>query len=174
MLALALLHVWRQPLPQVLRQRIMDPIGASNTWRWHGYRNSLVLIDGVKMQSVSGGGHWGGGMFICTRDHARFGYLFLRDGEWDGEQLISKDWIQRARTPTPLQKTYGYMNWFLNTEDAKRYRAAPVGNVFFMGAGTNMVWLDPSHDMVVVVRWIQNRSVNGFIRRVLQAIAEEK
>ncbi len=36
LLALAALHVWRRPLPQVLREYVMDPIGASNTWRWHG------------------------------------------------------------------------------------------------------------------------------------------
>jgi len=59
-LALAALHVWRRPLPQVLRELVMDPIGTSNTWRWHGYDNSWVLLDGQRMQSVSGGGHWGG------------------------------------------------------------------------------------------------------------------
>ena len=169
-LALALLHVWRKPLPQVLRERVMIPIGASNTWRWHGYRNSYVLIDGLRVQSVSGGGHWGGGMFINTRDQARFGYLMLRDGKWRDRQLVSKDWIRRAKTPTPQMKTYGYMNWFLNTEDRKRYKAAPIGNVFFIGAGTNMIWLDPEHDLVVVVRWIKNRCVNAFIQRVLDAL----
>ena len=61
MLALAALHVWRRPLPQVLRDMVMNPIGASNTWRWHGYENSWVVIDGLNVQSVSGGGHWGGG-----------------------------------------------------------------------------------------------------------------
>ena len=169
-LALALLQVWRKPLPRVLHDRIMGPIGASRTWRWHGYRNSYVVIDGLKVQSVSGGGHWGGGMFINTRDQARFGYLMLRNGKWRGRQLISEDWILRAKVPTPQMKTYGYMNWFLNTKDRKRYKAAPIGNVFFMGPGTNMIWLDPDHDLVVVVRWIKNRCVNTFIQRVLGAM----
>jgi CubicO group peptidase (beta-lactamase class C family) len=169
-LALSLLHVWREPLPKVLKKHIMDPIGASSTWRWHGYRNSWVVIDGVRVQSVSGGGHWGGGMFIHSRDHARFGYLFLREGNWNGRQLISKEFIAQAKTPTPLQKTYGYMNWFLNTDEARRYRAAPVGSVFFIGAGTNIIWIDPSHDMVVVVRWITNSAINPFMRRLLAAI----
>jgi CubicO group peptidase (beta-lactamase class C family) len=39
-MALAALHVWRRPLPDVLRQEVMEPIGASSTWRWHGYENS--------------------------------------------------------------------------------------------------------------------------------------
>jgi CubicO group peptidase (beta-lactamase class C family) len=42
LLAFAALQVWRRPLPQVLKEFIMDPIGASNTWRWHGYENSWV------------------------------------------------------------------------------------------------------------------------------------
>ena len=60
-LSLALLRVFKRPLPEVLREHVMDPIGASPTWRWHGYENSWVLLDGQRMQSVSGGGHWGGG-----------------------------------------------------------------------------------------------------------------
>ena len=71
-LSLALLRVWRKPLPQVLQDEVMDPIGASRTWEWHGYENSWVTINGVSMQSVSGGGHWGGGMWISARDQARF------------------------------------------------------------------------------------------------------
>ena len=70
-MALAALQVWRRPLPEVLREEIMDPIGASSTWRWYGYDNSWVEVDGKKVQSVSGGGHWGGGMFInCVRHGA--------------------------------------------------------------------------------------------------------
>ena len=76
LLALSTLYVWRKPLPQVLNERIMQPIGASSTWRWHGYDNSWLELDGQNMQSVSGGGHWGGGMFINAWDLARFGYLF--------------------------------------------------------------------------------------------------
>ncbi len=83
-LALALLHVWRRPLPDVLREEIMEPIGASSTWRWHGYENSWIELDGRRVQSVAGGGHWGGGMFINAYDMARFGYLFLRNGRWNG------------------------------------------------------------------------------------------
>ena len=82
LLSYSLLQVLRQPLPVVLKNRIMDPIGASSTWRWHGYHNSWTDIDGLKMQSVSGGGHSGGGLFINTEDHARFGLLFLNNGKW--------------------------------------------------------------------------------------------
>ena len=43
-----------------------------------------VEIDKQKVVSVSGGGHWGGGMVISSRDLARFGLLFLRKGNWNG------------------------------------------------------------------------------------------
>jgi CubicO group peptidase (beta-lactamase class C family) len=72
-LALAALHVIRKPLPLVLREEIMEPIGASSSWRWHGYDNAWIDLDGQKVQSMTGGGHWGGGMFISARDMARFG-----------------------------------------------------------------------------------------------------
>src|SRR6056297_1924180 len=52
LLAYSLLQVWRNPLPQVLKNEIMDPIGASTTWRWFGYDNSFVMVDGIEMQSV--------------------------------------------------------------------------------------------------------------------------
>lgn len=168
-LALSLLHVWREPLPRVLKQRIMDPIGCSPTWRWHGYENSFVTLDGLSMQSVSGGGHWGGGMFINSRDHARFGLLMLRGGVWGERRLLSKRWIERASTPTPQNLSYGYMNWFLNTAEKRQYASAPVGDVFFLGAGSNVIWLCPSRDMVVVVRWIDGRHVDAFIGKVMAA-----
>ena len=68
----------------------MEPIGASSTWRWHGYENSWIDLDGRRVQSMTGGGHWGGGMFISARDMARFGYLFLRNGKWKDRQIVSQ------------------------------------------------------------------------------------
>ena len=96
LLAYSLLQVWRKPLPMVLKENIMDPIGASSTWRWYGYDNSWTTVDGVKMQSVSGGGHSGGGLFISTEDHARFGLLCMNNGQWNGKQIISEKWLQQA------------------------------------------------------------------------------
>ncbi len=105
-LALAATSVWRQPLPVVLKNYLMDKIGASHTWRWAGYRNSWIVLDGQPVQSVSGGGHWGGGMFINAWDMARFGLLTLRKGKWNSEQILSEQWLQQATTPTPVQTDY--------------------------------------------------------------------
>ena len=170
-LALAALHVWRRPLPQVLRELLMDPIGASNTWRWHGYENSWVNVDGVMVQSVSGGGHWGGGMWISGRDLARFGLLTLRRGKWEDRQILSDEWIVMALTPTPVQRTYGFMNFFLNTE-RRSLPSAPESAFHHRGSGTNVVYVDPEHDLVIVMRWIQRDAVDGVVQRVIAAILE--
>jgi CubicO group peptidase (beta-lactamase class C family) len=176
-LALAALNVWREPLPQVLRTHVMDPIGASNTWRWYGYRNSWVEIDGQMMQSVSGGGHWGGGMHISTRDMARFGYLFLNDGVWNGERIISEGWIEMARTPGTDNDGYGFMNWMLNSERQNRQgeptRSVPQAPdaVWFAGGGANLIFFDRDSDVVIVVRWIGTGS-DQFFGMVLDAIQD--
>jgi CubicO group peptidase (beta-lactamase class C family) len=154
-MALAALQVWRRPLPEVLREEVMGPIGASSTWRWYGYENSWVDLDGQKVQSVSGGGHWGGGMFINSYDMARFGYLFLRNGKWKDTSIVSEKWIQMARTPGLDNKTYGYANWYLNTE-RKPLPSAPETAVRFVGNGSNIIYIDWENDIVAVFRWIRN------------------
>lgn len=169
--ALSLLHIWRRPLPEVLKEEVMDPIGASNTWEWHGYHNSYLTVDGRRVQSVSGGGHWGGGVWISTLDHARFGYLHLRRGKWNGRQVLSEHWIDEATTPTELYPRYGLM-WWLNT-DRRQYSNAPESSFFALGAGTNIIWIAPEHDLVVVARWIEGRVVNRFIAKVLAAISAD-
>jgi len=173
LLAYSLLHVWRKPLPRVLKERVMDPIGASSTWRWHGYSTSWVAVDGLRMQSVSGGGHWGGGLFVSTRDHARFGLLFLRDGVWGDRRILPASWIEAATTPVEVAPDYGFM-WWLNT-DRELFPAAPESSFFALGAGsTNVIWVDPEHDIVTVTRWVDGREhVNEFIARVLDAVGDE-
>ena len=167
-LALALLRVWRRPLPEVMKEAIMDPIAASDTWQWHGYDNSYVEIDGRRMQSVSGGGHWGGGLWISSRDHARLGELHLRRGRWGGRQLLSERWIKMATMPCEVNPVYGFM-WWLNT-DRKRFPSAPASSFFALGAGSNVLWVDPDHDLVAVVRWIAPNAIDGFIARVVAAV----
>lgn len=168
-LALAALNVWRRPLPEVLREYVMDEIGASSTWRWYGYENSFVVIDGRIIQSVSGGGHWGGGMFINAYDMARFGLLTARNGKWGTKQLLSTEFIRQAKTPTTVQPTYGFMNWYLNT-DRKHYPAAPASAFVHVGNGTNIIYIDPDNDLVIVARWIENGKINEFIERVMASV----
>lgn len=167
-LALATLHVWRRPLPVVLREEVMEPIGASSTWRWHGYDESWIELDGQRVQSVSGGGHWGGGLCISALDLARFGLLFARDGRWGDRQIVSSGWIAMARTPGEHNDGYGFANWFLNT-GRKAMPAAPASAVRFLGNGGNIVYVDREHDLVVVTRWIRDDAL--FVRMIARLLA---
>ena len=167
-LALAALNVWRRPLPQVAKEAIFDPIGASTTWRWFGYDNSFVLLDGQVVQSVSGGGHWGGGLFIDAYDMARLGYLTQRRGRWGDRQLVSERWIGWALTPTPAQPGYGFMN-FYNNLDGKLLPSAPRSAFGHIGNGTNFVYVDPENEIVMVLRWIETKAIDEVVRRVLGA-----
>lgn len=175
-LALAALYLWKRPLPDVLRELVMNPIGASDTWHWEAYDNAWVTIDGRRMKSVTGGGHFGGGMFINAWDMARFGYLYLNNGKWDGRTLVPEKWIEMAKSPGPANTAYGFMNWFLNTPNPvtngrparQMCSAAPASAVAFRGNGENIIYVDWEHDIVGVVRWINN--ADGFITRLMEAI----
>jgi CubicO group peptidase (beta-lactamase class C family) len=172
-LALATTTVWHKPLPEVLREQIMNPIGASNSWLWAGYQHAWIVLDGKLIQSVTGGGHFGGGIFMNAYDLGRFGLLTLRNGNWNGKQLISKDWIQKSRTPTKANEQYGFMNYFLNT-NKKLYPSAPETAFAHIGNGTNMIYVDSENDIVAVVRWIENDAIDGFLKKLLSAIPPQK
>jgi CubicO group peptidase (beta-lactamase class C family) len=108
-------------------------------------------------------------MFISARDQARFGLLTARNGRWGDRQLISEEWIRMARTPTPAEPGYGFMNFFLNT-GRERLPSAPESAFIHLGNGTNMIYCDPENDLVVVARWIRNGAVADFLARVLASL----
>lgn len=167
LLAYALLQVWRKPLPMVMKERLMDPIGASQTWRWYGYENSFVNVDGLMVQSVSGGGHFGGGLFINTYDQARFGLLFSRGGRWKSQQLISSQWIAAARQPSTANKSYGLM-WWLNEEN--RFGGGSRNIYAAEGFGGNFIVVDSEHDLVIVARWLEPGKIGEMVQLVLSAV----
>jgi len=162
LLAYALLQVWRKPLPMVLKENIMDPIGASTTWRWFGYDNSWTNVDGVQMQSVSGGGHSGGGMFINTQDQARFGLLFLNKGKWKDEQLLDPSWIDKITQPSSANPNYGYM-WWLNKKGERHMDKIGEHIFYAAGFGGNYIVIDQEKDLVIVTRWLEPRKLEQFL-----------
>ena len=168
LLAYSLLQVWRNPLPQVLKNEIMDPIGASTTWRWFGYDNSFVMVDGIEMQSVSGGGHNGGGLFISTYDHARFGLLFARNGVWNGQKIISPEWIGKSVTPSHANSRYGYLWWLQDDENS--WEDVPDHVYYAAGFGGNFIVVDDQNDLVIVLRWIDSSKIGDFVSKVYQAM----
>ena len=167
LLSYSLLNVFRVPLPKVLKKYIMDPIAASNTWRWYGYDESMQIIDGVEVQSVSGGGHFGGGMFISSEDHARFGLLFLRDGIWGNKRLISPGWIKKMRLPSENNSSYGYM-WWLN-RGQRKWDGLPENIYYGSGFGGNYVVIVPDNDLVIVARWIDSSKIGEFVNKVVES-----
>lgn len=168
--ALALLAVWGEPLPDVLKREVMDPVGASATWEWHGYDNhSVVNIDGLITESVSGGAHWGGGLWISTLDHARFGLLFLNRGRWGDRQIISERWTNMMTRPCELNDQYGYM-WWLNTGHVRYGRHASESTFAASGAGGNCVVVDPEKNLVIVTRWCED--VPGVVGLAARAVGE--
>jgi CubicO group peptidase (beta-lactamase class C family) len=167
-LSLSLLQVFRQPLEEVLREAIMDPIGASNTWQWHAYRDARFEIDGTSMPSVPGGSHWGGGIFIASRDHARVGLMMARGGRWNDDQVLPAPWVEASCTACAINPEYGYL-WWLNT-DRVHYDRAPASSYFAVGAGQSIIWVEPACDLVMVARWIDKARTNELIGRVMDSL----
>ena len=167
-LSRSLLQVFKEPLPQVLKRRIMDPIGGSQGWRWDGYRNSFDTIDGQQMLSVPGGGHWGGGIVISARDLSLMGRLVAQGGVWDGKRILPEGWTSELVKPCPVAPFYGLM-WWLNT-GRRQFAAASESSFFALGWGSHIVWIDPENDLVTVLRWIDRKKAPEFVERLLGAI----
>ena len=168
-LSYCLMQRFGRGLPDVLRERVMDPIGASNTWEWQGYSNSWVEMGGRQVQSVSGGAHWGGGMFISARDQARVGLLLRNRGVWNGTQVLPEAWVAAMETPSPHNPVYGLLFW-LNRGRAS-FPSAPESSAFALGAGGNVIYIDRENDLVVVMRWMDSAATDAFLSRVIKAVA---
>lgn len=100
--------------------------------------------------------------YLSVRDMARLGYLMLREGNWDGEQLISKDWIHKMTTPVSTLKevsatskttrySYGYM-WWLFDKRSKNYLPQYKGAYGARGAMGQFITVIPELDMVVAFK----------------------
>jgi CubicO group peptidase (beta-lactamase class C family) len=158
LLSLALTHVHGQALGDVLRERVMDPIGAGPGWTWRGLHQMRTTVDGgEELPVVTGGSHWGGGLWATARDLVRFGLLHLREGEWEGRRLLSREWCRLIRTPTPVRPAYGLMWWL-----------GESGAFSAQGTGEQFVWCDPEGDLVVVVRWVAHPAT--FVAAVTEAV----
>lgn len=166
--SLALLHLFGRALPDVFREAVMEPIGALNDWNWVGYDNAWVKVGEQCVQSVPGGTHWGGGMSISAEDQALIGQMLIDDGQANGKQVLSGEWIQRMRTPCAIAPYYGYLVWL--NHDRKVFPNVPATSYFGIGAGSSFMWMEPERRMVVVVRWLNPEHANAFFGKVLKAV----
>ena len=101
------------------------------------------------------------GAQMSCRDMARFGLLYLRGGEWDGEQVVPAAWVTDATQPsTPLNVGYGYLWWLIGegADDADAVATAPGQGAIpssgppayaALGLGGQVIAIIPEHDLVV-------------------------
>ena len=77
-----------------------------------------------------------------VRDFARFGYLYLRDGVWDGQRILPEGWVDYARTPSSQSgQTYGAHFWTV---------PGSLGIFYCSGMGGQRIMISPKLDLIVV------------------------
>lgn len=171
LLSLALTHLRGASGAEILGERILGPIGVADGWSWQGLdQMRTTLADGRELPVVTGGSHWGGGLWLSAVDLARFGLLHLAGGRWGDAALLSERWCTLMLEPCAVRDAYGLM-WWRNPQagrSAADAGAPPLGAVadeqgFYPGSGVRgfaahgtgdqVVWCDPDRDLVAVVRW---------------------
>lgn len=133
LLSAILTKVTGESLLDYAQRNLFTPLGIpASHWHWgvddHGY-----AIGGFAMN-------------LRPRDMARFGYLYLNQGYWDGQQIISPEWVQqstRSQIHTGWGSDYGYLWWIHPRPDLPSFEAA--------GSGGQSIYVVPGLDLVVVV-----------------------
>ncbi len=142
---------------------LFDPIGmdlpASNVQ--HTFSQADVFENRAVWPKDPQGNNIGGwGMLLKPRDMARFGYLYLNAGRWDGKPIIPKKWVENS--VSPHAPGYGYQWWLRDVNGIFVFSAD--------GRGGNHIYCVPEKGLVVVVasrpggRWQDRRSLlEGFV-----------
>ncbi len=165
-LSLALLHLWREPLPQVFQRELLQPLGGGTGFAWEAYEHAGVDVGGQRLPSVPGGTHWGGGVRISARDQTRIGQLLLDDGLLgDGRRLLPAGWFAEMSRPCAIAPFYGLCCWL--NPGGVALPAASEQAVLMQGAGGHLVWVDPPLALVAVLRWVDPAAQAGFAQRLL-------
>ena len=167
--SLALMRLFDRPLPEVFDEYIMRPLGASNQWKWHGYENSWEENgQGRRMQSVPGGGHWGGGMVISAHDQYLVAQLMINGGLHRGKRLISGQWLDQMCTACDIAPWYGYFTWLNTGHGISQFASAR--SYFAMGIGGQLIWHDPENKLVAVLRWIDMDHLETILQMIAQNV----
>jgi CubicO group peptidase (beta-lactamase class C family) len=129
-------------LMEFLKKRLFDKIGINaERLKW------IELPDGME--------YGGGGLFATTEDNLRLGQLYLNDGEWQGERILSKEWVKAATSKqidinqypeSDKCMGYGYQIWMCQ----------PPGVYRFSGAHGQSVVIVPNMDMVIAINQFAN------------------
>ena len=73
-----------------------------------------------------------------------------------------------SQSPSPIRSEYGFL-WWLNT-DRTQYPSAAATGLLAVGAGAQVLWIDPRLDLVMVLRWIDKASIDEAIGAVMSAL----
>jgi CubicO group peptidase (beta-lactamase class C family) len=138
-LSLIFAKVAGQEIGDYMKERVFEPIGIENFgWDRQG-----------------GAGHIGphtnahSGLRLSARDFARLGYLMMRNGVWQGRQIVPQQWIETAtRSSQALNSSYGLTFWVNTT--GEQWPSLPKDAFAFKGYGSNRCYIVPSLDLVVV------------------------
>jgi CubicO group peptidase (beta-lactamase class C family) len=136
----ALTDAPQKDIRTLLRDRVMRPIGVPDK-EWSVGYGKTYTVDGLPLV-----GSWGGGSYTA-RAVARVGRLMLREGDWEGKRLLSKEAVRQitADAGTP---GHGAMGWWSN--NSGKYAKLPKDAVWGSGAGHQVVLVVPSLNLMVV------------------------
>jgi CubicO group peptidase (beta-lactamase class C family) len=129
--------------------------------RWVGDGFLTNLSEGIGMkvtiESDAAGTYLGGSLvWASSRDFAKFGYLYLRDGVWEGERLLPEGWVDFARSPGPAANTnvYGAGWWIIPPQGPLTHHQnadSDPRDAFHAGGHEGQtIWVVPSRDLVIV------------------------
>jgi len=132
----------------ILARIIADEVGyfeQGTSWAQEALFGALGITSVEHDLDDSGVMSGGSNINMTARDFARFGLLYLRGGEWDGAQIIPREWVDYARLPFPDAPAYGAHWWLVGSED--RYPQAFQAN----GFNGQSITIVPELDLVVVM-----------------------
>ena len=184
MLAELLTLKFNDDLTVVMKREVMDPIGAApSDWRWRDNVYRAKAIGGLKSREFASG------IRITYGALARIGYLYLQEGEWNGEQVLSKRFIRKATQPTDLPTFVPYYAFYWGSNARGTYKNMPKDTYWALGLGDSFVVVCPSLDMVAVRLGTGSRKsqlpggdkpedwggrVEGFFTLVVRAMKDKK
>lgn len=137
-LSLIFSNVIGQEMSDYLQTRLLEPIGIESL-SWDVQGGSGFIGPHTNAHT---------GIHISARELARFGYLFLHLGAWEGRQLVPRWWIHLASQPSQdLNPAYGY-TWWTNARGTL-WPKVPRDGFALQGYRANVCWIVPSLDLVV-------------------------
>ncbi|PWG05850.1 serine hydrolase domain-containing protein [Polaribacter aquimarinus] len=125
--------------------------------------NSMVLEADLSGNYVGSSYSW-----ATSRDWVKFGLLYLHNGNWNGEKLFTKDWVNYVTTPTPTSNgIYGAQFW-LNAN--KQFKDVPANMYFADGYQGQRVYVLPDQEMVIVRFGLSNFDENEFLKGIIGSL----